>query len=357
MKKQSKLKAIGVDVCAGAGGLSLGALSAGIGVKLAIEVDSNALATYAKNSHDTVLINEPLEKVKRIDIDSKGLPKILFGGLPCQGFSTANQRNRGLVSIQNRLYLDFFRLAKAWQPDCIVIENVKGLIETKGGFFFEDILKHMGRLKYHPTWWILNAADYGVPQNRIRLFIIGLRKPGEVPKPKAKKCIVTVNDAIADLPELNNGADQHWMPYRSDTASKYAMALRNKNSVSPNHLVTRNSELVIDRYSYIPQGGNWKHIPKHLFGDYYKNPEGCHTSIYYRLAANEPSIVIGNFRKSMLIHPVQNRGLSVREAARIQSFPDWYEFSGSIGFQQQQIGNAVPPLMAKAVFETIMKSL
>ena len=114
------------------------------------------------------------------------------------------------------------------------------------------------------------------------------------------------------------------------------------------NIVTRNAAYVIKRYTHIPRGGNWENIPKALFKNY-SDPERCHTGIYKRLNPNSPSVVIGNFRKNMLIHPTQNRSLSVREAARLQGIPDKFRFSGSIGFQQQQVGNMVPPAMTTAV--------
>ena len=122
------------------------------------------------------------------------------------------------------------------------------------------------------------------------------------------------------------------------------------------HLVTRNAAFVLRRYKYIPQGGNWEDIPTRLMRNY-KDREDCHTGIYHRLSADEPSIVIGNYRKNMLIHPFEDRGLSVREAARLQSFPDAYQFKGSVGYQQQQVANAVPPLLGQAVFRRIGKSV
>ena len=155
------------------------------------------------------------------------------------------------------------------------------------------------------------------------------------------------------MPELSNGASVSSLPYRIAAKSKYAQALRGGLSKSSNHLVTKNAEYIIKRYAHIPQGGNWEDIPVRLMKNY-EDRLRCHTGIYHRLTANEPSIVIGNYRKNMLIHPFEDRGLSVREAARIQSFPDSYEFKGSIGFQQQQVGNAVPPKLAQAVFEAVL---
>ena len=165
---------------------------------------------------------------------------------------------------------------------------------------------------------------------------------------------VTVREAISDLPQLENGAIYETLPYRNGCPSNYARKMRGDLKESSNHCVTKNSSIVIERYKHIPQGGNWENIPQKLMKNY-TDKTRCHTGIYHRLRENEPSIVIGNYRKNMLIHPTQNRGLSVREAARLQSFPDWYEFKGHLGFQQQQVGNAVPPYMSQRVFEEIVK--
>src|SRR5690606_18870310 len=144
------------------------------------------------------------------------------------------------------------------------------------------------------------------------------------------------------------------LPYRNSAINNYLKIIRNGSKQSLQNYVSKNQEYVIERYSYIKPGENWKAIPKRLMKNY-KDISNCHSGIYRRLHPNKPSIVISNYRKNMLIHPSQNRGLSVREAARLQSFPDDFVFSGPLMHIQQQIGNAVPPLLAKAIFDKIIK--
>jgi DNA (cytosine-5)-methyltransferase 1 len=245
------------------------------------------------------------------------------------------------------------RLVKSTRPDWVVFENVKGIAETEGGFFLDTVIKSLQVEGYTVAHWILNAADFGVPQKRWRLFVVASLHGQTVPKPKpVTSTYVTVRDAISDLPVLRNGASRDDRAYREIEPSKYALKMRGGMKSCGNHLVTASNSNILARYSHIPKGGNWKNIPEALM-DNYADRERCHTGIYKRLRLDQPSIVIGNFRKNMLIHPTQTRGLSVREAARLQSFPDKFRLVGSIGFQQQQVGNAVPPLLAKAVFTAI----
>jgi DNA (cytosine-5)-methyltransferase 1 len=163
----------------------------------------------------------------------------------------------------------------------------------------------------------------------------------------------TVRDAIADLPILRNGAQENERSYRCVPKSTLARLLRGRNGRVANNLVTNNARLVRERYSHIRQGSNWRSIPGHLMHNY-RDRERCHEGLYRRLEWDSPARVIGNFRKNMLIHPTQDRGLSVREAARLQSFPDTFTFHGSIGFQQQQVGDAVPPLLAASVLTALL---
>ena len=345
---------IGIDLFAGSGGLSEGAEQAGIEVRLAVESEPHAIATYARNHPNTRILACDIRKLREIDIDPLGHTSIIFGGPPCQGFSTSNQKTRNLANSSNWLFLEFLRIVRLWTPDWVLFENVTGIAGTEGGFFLEQLSSDLKRYGYTCSNWILNAADYGVPQLRNRLFVVGSLHGISVKAPKRSLAKhVTVHEAIADLPILPNGASTNWMRYRCDAQSDYSRFMRGNALESPNHLVTRNNPLVVERYRYIPEGGNWTNIPDELMGNY-RNRSRCHTRIYYRLRSDAPSVVIGNYRKNMLIHPTQDRGLSVREAARLQSFGDWYEFCGTIGFQQQQVGNAVPPLLARVVFETIL---
>lgn len=195
-----------------------------------------------------------------------------------------------------------------------------------------------------------------MPQIRNRVFVVGNRfgKNFTFPTGKRDKTI-TVKEAIWDLPIIDNGASVSWLPYNNNSPSAYAKKLRVEMAECPNNIVSRNAPYIVERYKYVREGGNWEDIPEALMTNY-RDRTRCHTGIYHRLLWDAPSIVLGNFRKNMLIHPSQHRGLSVREAARLQSFPDRFEFCGSLGFQQQQVGNAVPPLLAAAVFQNIMNA-
>lgn len=338
--------------------MSIGAAMSGISTKYAVERDVNAAMTFRMNHPSTNLIHLNITDVKysqHMPLNNKE-PTILFGGPPCQGFSTSNQKNRHVENPNNWLFVEYLRLVKEARPDWIVFENVKGLIETENGYFLEEVLSGFNALGYTTSHFILNSADYGVPQKRNRLFIIGSLNGHEIsPPPNKIKKYITVKDAISDLPSLKNGDDRNYEFYSHCPSSTFSRLMRGKKRKCWNNIVTKNADYIIERYFHIPQGGNWESIPKSLM-DNYADASRCHTGIYHRLHENEPSIVIGNFRKNMLIHPWEHRGLSVREAARIQSFPDWFRFYGSIGFQQQQVGNAVPPLLAKAVFDQIMSA-
>ena len=347
---------IGIDLFSGAGGMSLGATKAGIEVIFSVESEPNACTTYQHNFPNTQLFSQDIRLLKKIPkFKSKSQKIVLFGGPPCQGFSTSNQKTRSKENINNWLFSEFLRISQSISPlpEWIVFENVKGFTETEDGFFFEKVINELQKLGYVVNCQKLNSVDFGIPQRRTRFFAVASLSGHSFrfPEPTAKT-YVTVAEAINDLPILSAGSMASWVQYTKEPDSYYANLLRGDLKLSSNNQVTRNSSLVLERYKHIPQGGNWQSIPAQLMSNY-KDVTRCHTGIYHRLHPDKPSIVIGNYRKNMLIHPNQDRGLSVREAARLQSFPDNFEFKGSIGFQQQQVGNAVPPLLAEAVFKRI----
>ena len=344
----------GIELFSGAGGLSLGARLAGISVKYAIEISKAPAATYEKNHVDTKLIREDIRSIDPLSLELPCGPTILFGGPPCQGFSTSNQKTRSFLNEKNWLFLEFLRFISKISPELVVFENVSGIIQTAKGYFYKELKSSLSKLNYHVSSKVIDASRCGVPQKRNRFFCIGCKsRPVEFRSVYKGTETVPVRDAISDLPTLAVGERSIKLPYRTSAKSKYAKTMRGELEECTGHLVTQNSDHIVERYVHVPQGGNWQDIPSTLMSTY-KDRTRCHTGIYRRLRMDQPSVVLGNFRKNMLIHPKEDRGLSIREAARLQSFPDSYEFLGSIGQQQQQVGNAVPPLMAQRVFETIL---
>lgn len=354
MKKADK---IGIDLFAGAGGLSLGAKMAGITLKYAVEISKHAAASYAYNIPHAQVLTEDISKIKTESLQlGKKNPFVIMGGPPCQGFSMSNTMSRNMDNDKNYLYLEFVRFVRELKPQWFVLENVWGLTKMNDGETLQMIEESFRAIDYQVKAKILWASDFGVPQKRYRCFIVGNRDniDFEFPEPYNLQP-VTVHDAIADLPQLVNGQMLEDAPYiiPRHEASLYAQMMRGNSLSSHQNYVSLNNELVIQRYQYIPQGGNWRDIPDSLMQNY-ADKSRCHSGIYKRLRDDAPSVVISNYRKSMLIHPTQDRGLSVREAARLQSFPDNYIFQGPHMSIQQQIGNAVPPLLAKAVFTKIL---
>nr|DAL01290.1 MAG TPA: Cytosine specific methyltransferase [Caudoviricetes sp.] len=343
----------GIDIFSGAGGMSLGAIYAGIDIVLAIDNDNFAAQTYKKNHPNTMFVVDDIRNIK-IDDELKNNVFIVFGGPPCQGFSLSNTKTRNLKNPNNFLFKEFLRFVAEINPQWFVFENVEGIANFNGGDTIIEIEKCFKDIGYKTNRAVLYASDYGVPQHRNRFFMVGNRMNINFEFPPKKNTKITVSDAFADLPELNNGDMFEILPYKNDShISEYAQLMRRGSDSSTQNYVSRNADYIIERYKYIRQGQNWKAIPDSLMGNY-KNRNNCHSGIYRRLKADEPSVVISNYRKNMLIHPESDRGLSVREAARLQSFPDTFKFEGSLMHIQQQIGNAVPPLLAEAIFQQIL---
>ncbi|MFB0689316.1 DNA cytosine methyltransferase, partial [Agrobacterium pusense] len=324
--------------------------------KVTIDKDKHAIQTYQKNFPEVNALHMDVADFEPVDLGVNARDLILFGGPPCQGFSTSNRRIRGPENSKNWMFKDFLKLVSHYSPAATVVENVSGIKEGINKPIFEDMIQSLKHLGYHVNVLTLRSDHFGVPQKRTRVFTIGTKKHVELRYNEFHSTGATVKDALLDLPSLPNGHAIDEVDYASEAHSAYAEELRGALRRCGNHFVTNNASHIVERFRHVPQGGNWKSIPRDLLANY-KDLTSCHTGIYRRLTWQEPSIVIGNFRKNMLIHPDQDRGLSVREAARLQSFPDNFSFLGSIGKQQQQVGNAVPPKLAFAVMSTIKRAL
>ena len=355
---------IAVELCAGAGGLARGFTASGIEIAVAVENDRHAAATYRANFPGTELIEEDIARISGADLLEKAGGQeasvdVLVAGLPCQGFSESNRRTRTRANPRNRLYEEVLRLLAEIEPRWFVIENVAGIATLESGRFLKEMIGDFTNAGFRVSHKVLNAGDFGVPQLRRRTFLIGTNTEHCFRFPeKMEAHRPTVRDAIGDLPELENGASEDESTYGDawQNCSRYAQELRAEGRVAvTGNEVSRNCTRVLERYKYIGMGENWRAIPRELMKNY-KNRSLCHTGIYYRLRWDEQAKVIGNFRKNMLIHPEQDRGLSIREAARLQSFQDSHEFRGPLNDRQQQVGNAVPPKLAQVVGDALVES-
>ncbi|MCK5283473.1 MAG: DNA cytosine methyltransferase [Nanoarchaeota archaeon] len=359
-----KYKPTVIDFFAGAGGISLGFKNAGFDILLANDVDPNCKKTYHRNFPKVPFLLKDIRKLTVSDISEKcGTKKIdvVVGGPACQGFSLANIKTRNPNNPKNNLVFEFIRLVKQIKPSWFIMENVEGLINMDRGSFTNSIINNMRRHGYKVKFIPLCAADYGVPQKRKRVFFIGNNIGREIYAPKRKygtekKSFINVGDAIGDIPQIDNKTKGSKIcDYFSEPKCKYQQKMRGRSKKVHNHLITRSGSLVLERYSKIPVGKNWSALPDSLKSNCILK-SGGHSYLYKRLDPNKPANTIANFRKAMLIHPFEDRGLSVREAARLQSFDDRFIFEGGISSQQQQLANVVPPLLAQAIGKQIIKN-
>lgn len=339
-----------LDLFSGAGGFSCGLDSLdSFETVIGSDFDPNVLVTFEKNIKGSIAINGDITdanvKTRIIDEAKKREVNMVIGGPPCQGFSLKG-KNLGLDDPRNFLFLEYVKIVKELKPEVFVIENVKNLINACDGYFIKQILNEFGQLGYIINYGVLNAANFGVPQHRERAIIIGsLSKSISLPTPSCPS--VTVYDAISDLAYLESGEGVFETPYKNKPKTEYQKMLRNKNGLLYNHVATSHSKVALEKLAMIPPEGNKSSLPKELHG------KQKFATTWSRLVWNEQSPTIdtrfdtpSNGKNS---HPFLNRAITPREAARIQSFPDSYVFFGKKVNVCKQIGNAVPPLLARAI--------
>lgn len=339
-----------IDLFSGAGGLSYGFEMAGFNILLGIDNDEKALETFAKNHKNSKTICGDITKINMDDIVKViGNKKIDFiiGGPPCQGMSLAGPRK--FDDPRNKLYLSYLRILEQVQPRGFVIENVPGLLSLFNGQIKDSILDRLKKLNYNVKFKVLKASEYGVPQNRRRVFFVGLKK-GEFNFPRPLEKVVTTKMALDDLPALDTpdflGSEiQH---YLKEPDNKYQKLMRSRSNVVLNHIAAKHTEKTRHIISMVPDGGNYKDLPEE-----FKKSRNFHVA-WTRFASNQPAPTIDTGHRHHF-HYKYNRVPTVRESARLQSFPDNFVFLGNKTQQFRQVGNAVPPLLAFALAKELKK--
>ena len=376
-----------IDLFAGAGGLSEGLSEAGFHSLFANEIIKIYAETYHKNHPSAKVLTSDIRDIDANEIRDileieRGELDLVAGGPPCQGFSI-NAPIRSIHDKRNHLFREYLRFVDAFAPRAILIENVPGLVSFEHGATLHAILNALAELGYGADVRILGAAYYGVPQMRWRTFVLGLRgkmlpatafpepiyhapiRPNftttfdgqllvKMPSPEASVKFTTVEEAIGDLPPLKNGEKGTKVKeYICAPTCDYQRRSRVGSTGVFNHEAPRLSKENLERLKYIKPGGNWTDIPDELL------PKGMqrarksdHTKRYGRVTPDGLASTIltkCDPHWGAYFHYNQDRSFTVREAARIQSFPDHFIFTGTQGEQYAQVGNAVPPLLAESV--------
>jgi len=341
-----------IDLFGGAGGLTLGLGAAGWRHRLAIENWDDAVATHRLNFPDHRIIDADIREVgaTRLAAELDDKPEWVVGGPPCQGFSTVGKRLRD--DDRNFLMQEFRRVVALLEPEGFLIENVLGLKDMRWQGEIAGLFEELG---YSVAFHVLRAADYGVPQLRRRVIFAGHRHRGYFvgpPLTHEEDGWVNVWDAIGDLPALDPGDAAE--AYDREPFTDFQQRARVGSNVIQGHSTSRHPDYLVEAISHIPDGGNRRSIPDDL------QPSSGFHNTYSRLSSKAPAVAVtqnmGKPSGTRCIHPFQHRGLSAREGARLQSFPDRFHFTAGQTSQRLQIANAVPPLLAEAIGRGLVDS-
>lgn len=343
-----------IDLFCGAGGFSIGFEMAGFETALALDKWDQAIETFNYNRKEKVAISMDIyDYTDSMISDLVGNNEItgIIGGPPCQGYSMVGTRDA--KDARNSLYLQYVRFVEKVKPKFFVLENVKGLLTLKNGFFKQDIIERFGELGYNVNFSVLRASEYGVPQNRERVFFVGLRKDifgdyyFEFPEPD-KENIVSTEMAIGDMPSLDNNEDP--TNYACEPLNDFQRLMRKGCNSITNNDITVHTEKTINVISQVPDGKSIKDVSEELYK--VRN----YNAAFKRMNSKQPSGTIDCGHRNYF-HYKENRIPTARESARIQSFPDTYYFTGNKTAQYTQVGNAVPPLLGYAIAKKIKEKL
>jgi len=358
-----------LDLFSGVGGISLGFEQAGFTTVGANDFDDNALDAYALNHPDAVIWRGPIESLDTATVlDDLGMGvgelDVLVGGPPCQGFSKNRARRHVdgefVEDPRNHLFKEYLRFVDELKPRVVLIENVPEILIKNDGQYAAEIRKRLHSMGYSMNARVLNAVDYGVPQRRRRAIILAARE-GVVPMPEpthgeqhedalfGPAPFVTIRDAIGDLSGLPAGAEL--LEYPRQPATTYQKERRGERDRLSDHLAWTMSPVQAERLSYLGEGDGCEKLPSHLA------PKSGYGSAYRRMSWDVPALTITTWMyhpgSGMFYHPSDARTITLREGARLQSFDDSVQFSGGKVAKCRQVGNAVPPLLARAIAQAV----
>jgi DNA (cytosine-5)-methyltransferase 1 len=372
-----------IDLFAGAGGLTTGFHLAGFKSLCAIEIEAKSLATYKHNYPNTKIINQDILSVDPSKLRSYlGLKKeeltAIIGGPPCQGFSrNIPAEYRYFDDARNQLYRVFLKFVREFRPLYVVMENVPEILKAYKGIIKNEIVEELEKEGYKVTYTSLNSASYGVPQSRARAFFLAsLDKSIQVPEPthsgdiksdyrNINSCnqltilnsnispIITVKDAIGDLPQLEAGQEYSAEIYPVPPQTPYQVMIRNGSTKLTNHVARALSAIQMSRVRILSEGQDARDLPPDLA------PKKHYSGAYGRLYWDKPARTITRWvfhpGSGRFFHPNQNRTITIREAARLHSYPDSFHFLGTYTNMASQIGESVPPLLGKVIAESILQ--
>lgn len=352
-----------IDLFSGAGGLSQGFRDAGCDIISAVEINKNLSQTFRNNFKKTKIFEEDISKVKSKDLlVNESKVDIVIGGPPCQGFSMSGKRIRGngifLNDKRNKLFKEFVRIINDLKPKIFLMENVPGILNIFQGKTKNQILSIFKSIGYDAKVKVLLAADYGVPQLRKRAFFIGNNlgiDPEFLFPPKINKDYITVEDAIFDLPFIKSGQGEFETIYKKKPSTEYQKKMRAGVKKLYNHISTKHDDKIINIIKMLKEGEGRNNLPKKF------QTKSIHSGSYMRIVKNKPSYTITTRFDTppvgRVTHPIADRALTAREAARLQSFPDDFIFIGKRTHIGIQIGNAVPPLLAYEIAKNLKNRL
>ena len=349
-----------IDLFAGVGGLSYGfSKLSQFNIIMANEIEKDISVAYTLNYPDVKMLNCDIKNLTKEILDDALNYKnvdVIIGGPPCQSYSTLGKRQ---MDERANLFMQYKRVLTISQPKAFVFENVTGLLSVDNGNFFRRVKSEFEQLGYELRYQVLDAADFGVPQHRERIILVGFKNknPFIFPTPThgvGLKAYVTLKNAIGDLPVLKNGEKKSC--YASGITNEFLEFVRNNSSnILEEHKAPTNSEYLIKIMTALKDGQTKNDLPENI------RPKSGYGNTYAKLWWDRPSTTITrNFScpsSSRCIHPRDSRAMSIREGARLQSFPDNYIFYGSDAMKRLEIGNAVPPLLSMAIAKQMVKAL